>query len=298
MPSVIYEAVLDAVTIKQVTATSINPGLTASRAKASGAVASSQVSITKAEPVINITTSDLAGVIAGISPTAGLVVSSAGLIPFKDRAAGGTFEGSAAHQTVSFVNALAVPMEITASQDSEEGATCKIDVHVAGASDPGQTSPLTFNTGATLAAASFVGVYDLGPVKIASTTIVGVKSVSVKFGLTVSKYRYGGQVWPLISGICITASDPSISVTFEDTASAQAAGEFAATASTITAYFRLRVAGGTHVDNATATNVSCTLTGGMHMVTDASGSGMDGNVSLTREFQGLSLAFSSTSAIT
>lgn len=297
MPSVVYEAVLDAVTIKQVTGTSVNFGLKHARASMSATVATSQVALVSAEPVVSITSADLAGIIATISPTAGLVVSSACVIPFADRADGAAFQGSSAHQTLSFVNGLVVPVEISASQDSEEGALCKLDVHVAAASDPGQTSPFTFNTGASLASATFTGMYDLGPVKIASTTISGVKSSSVKFGINVQKMRYGGQVWPLISGIYIVSIEPVLSVTFEDTASAQAAGEFAATATTATAYFRHRVAGSAHVANATATNVSCTITGGMNMLTSVEGSDQKSNVSLTREFQGLSWAFSSTAAI-
>lgn len=298
MPSVVYEAILDALTIKQVMATSYNSGLKFARASASGQVASSFVSIISGEPVINITTADLAGVIAGISPSAGLVLSSASVIPFEARAAGGAFQGDGNHHTISFVNGLIVPVEISASQDAEDGATCKLDIHVAGTTDPSQTSPITMTTGDDLVAATFVGMYDLGPVKIASTTISGVKSSSVKFGITVEKYRYGGQVWPLIGGMCITKIEPVLSVTFEDVASAQSAGEYAATGTTATAYFRKRTAGGTHIANATTSNISCTITGGMHMLTTVDGQAMNSNVSLTREFQGLSWAFSSSAPIT
>jgi hypothetical protein len=297
MPSVVYEAILDSWTVKQVYATSVNPGLKQARAKASGAVASSQVALISADPVISISTSDLAGAIGALSATAGLVLSSANTIPFADRADGAAFQGTLSHQTISFVNGLAVPVELSATQDSEEGATFKVEVYPCAATDPGQTSPFTYNTGVSLVSSTFVNMYDLGPLKIASTFVVGVKSISVKFGITVKRDRYGGQVWPLISGTYITSVDPVISVTFEDTASMQTAGEFAATASTITAYFRKRTAGSAHIANATAENVSCTLTGGMNMMTDVSGSGMDANMSLTREFHGLSLAFSAAAAI-
>lgn len=295
MPSVVYDAVLDSLTLKQVTGTSWNPGLKHARAYASGAVAASFISLVSGEDVINITSADLAGVIAGVSASSGLVLSSASIIPFEVRAAGGTFTGDGTHHTLTFASGLLVPVEISATQDSEEGATCKLDVHVAGVTT--QVAPVTMNAAATLAAATFVGMYDLGPVKIASTTIAGVRSSSVKFGITVEKMRYAGDVWAPIGGIYITKIEPVLSVTFEDVASAQAAGAFAATATTATAYFRKRVAGGAHVANATTTNISCTITGGMHMINNADGKEFS-NVSLTREFQGLSWAFSSSSAIT
>lgn len=294
MPSTAYDVTADSLTLKQVIATGWQPNLKHARAYASGAVAASQVALVSGEDVISISSCDLAGIIGGVSATAGLVLSSSSVVPYQARANGGTFQGDGAHHTLSFVNGLLVPTEISATQDSEEGAVCKLECHVAAAA--GQTYPITLAGSATLSAASFVGMYDLGPIKIGSTFISGVKSTSVKFGLKVQKDRYGGEVWPLISGVYIVEIVPTLEVTFEDLASATTAGVSAATATTAVQFFRKRTAGGAHVADATTGHVACTLTGGMHMIQSADANGMN-NTSLVRRFEGLSWAFSSSSAI-
>jgi hypothetical protein len=295
MPSVVFDAILDSLTINQVTATQWQPNLKHARAYASGALAAAMISVVSGEDVISITTADLAGVIAGINASSGLILSSSSVIPYEARAAGGTFTGDGTHNALTFVNGLLLPVEFSATQDSEEGAVAKLDVHVGAAA--GQTYPVTLTTGATLTPSVFVGAYDLGPTKIASARIQGVKSASVKFMITPQKMRYGGEVWPLMYGISILKIEPVLEVTFEDVPSAQSAGVFAATASNAVQYFRKRVPGGAHVADATTTNIACTITGGMHMIQSGDG-GEHKNVSLVRQFQGLSWAFSSAAAIT
>jgi hypothetical protein len=297
-PAAIYDSAVAAYAIKQLGMSDYKPNYKYAKDRYSGGLSIQQVSIIEGDPVISLTTQDLAGVIANVSASAGLAVTSAGTIvfPWQDRDAGATFEAAATnHQTLSATLGLIVPTEINASQDSEDGATCNLEFYPA--SSDGLTEPVAINTGATLSAQAFVGSYDLGPVKVASTNIGNVESIKVNFGIGVVRKRYNGETWARIAGIWINLLDPTFEITFCDAVSAQAGGLRAAVASTVTAYLRIRAAGSTHTADASSAHIAITLTGGLNVLDGGSGNKQD-DVTFTRTIIGKSLAFSSTSAIT
>lgn len=295
-PATVYDAIVGAYTIRQVTGARYEPNFQTVSDRFSGGQSPSQVSIITGDPVVSFETPDLASAVAALSATAGLAIVSPGTItiPFQDRAEAAAFEGSAAHQTLSATLGLIIPTEISASQDDEGGASLKLEFYPA--STDGIAAPVAFNTGATLASQAFVGSYDLGPVKIASAFIGKIKSWRLMFGLKVSRQRYNGESYAQTTGMAIVSLDPMLEITFVDVASAQSSGLFGAVASTVTAFCRVRAAGSTHTADASSAHFSATLTGGLHCVDGISGSGQE-DVSCVRRIIGKSLAFSAAAAV-
>ena len=157
MSTAIYDGIFDSLNIRQVQNTDYQPNLETAVGRYSGGLDPQQINIIKGDPVISFTTTDLATVLAGISVTAGLALTSAGTItvPFQSRASGGTFLGSSSHKTLSATLGLLVPMELSASQGDKKGAQLKLELYPASSS--GLANPVAMNTGATLAAQAFVG---------------------------------------------------------------------------------------------------------------------------------------------
>ncbi len=264
--------------------------------RASGAIFRSQSVIVSGEPVAELESMDLYGIVGAIAdPSQGLAILSPGTItlPWQVRAPGGMFVANGNNYTISGTLGLLVPDEISASQDAEAGITIKYKIYLA--SSDGVTAPAAFNTSVTLGSQAFNESYSMGPVKIDSTFIDGLKSWSYKFGITVKVDRYGGGIYPTMSGIVISEVNPEMDLTFEDMASAAAFGHYGAIGSA-TAFARKNVHGGTRVADATGGHFSVAMTDGIQILQGLSGKGTD-NGSFTRTIKGHTQAFSRTAAV-
>jgi hypothetical protein len=295
MPAALADAVIGSYQAKQVVSTELSPNMVVSTHRFSGGAVVQQVDVTSGEPVVTVGTQDIAGFIAGLSATTGTLVSSGTVtIPVHVRAAGGLFVASGSDYSLSFTDGVAIPKTITASQDDQQGAVATFDFY--GCSTDGLANPITHNTGATLAAQSFVAVHNLGPVKLNSTTCAGIKSCTVDFGFDVSVERYNGQPFPVSTNINVKEVNPFIEFTFEDAASMHAFAQILAISSTCIAFFRKSAAGGLRTAEATAEHIACTMTGGAATLQSLSAKGTDNQQYTTKVF-GKTMAFSSTSAI-
>lgn len=291
-----YDSIVDSLNIRQVQNTDYQPNFETAVGRYSGGLDPQQINIIKGDPVISFTTTDLATVLAGISVTAGLALTSSGTItiPFQSRASGGTFLGSSSHKTLSATLGLLVPMELSASQGDKKGAQLKLELYPASSS--GLANPVAMNTGATLASQAFVGGYDLGPVKIGSTLLTQLTSSKVMFGITVQRKQYNGEPWARISGITINLRDPIFEFTFEDEASLQSFDHYSALSTTCTAFFRQKTSGSTYTADASSAHIAMTLTNGIQVLQSASGSDSE-NSQFTRRVMGHTLSKSTSSAI-
>lgn len=263
--------------------------------RASGAIYRSQSVITSGEPMVDVESMDLYGIVGSVDPSSGLAITSPGTItiPWQVRAAGGMFVSNGNNYSISSTLGLLVPDEISASQDDEAGVTIKYKIYLA--SSDGIAAPVAFNSSVTLGSQAFNESYSMGPAKINSTFIAGLKSWSYRFGITVKVDRYGGGVFPTMGGITISEVNPEMDFTFEDMASANAFGHYGSITNA-TAFARKNVHGGTRVDDATSGHFSVTMTSGIQILQGLTSKGTD-NGSFTRTIKGHTQAFSRTAAV-
>jgi hypothetical protein len=291
----LYDAVIGAYTMIQVMSTEFQSGLQAAQHHFSGNHVVQQVDITLGDPVVTLGTSGLAALIAAVDPVSGLLVTSGTVtIPLHDRSSGGLFGASGSDHSISFTDGLLVPVDISASQDDDDGAIATCAFH--GISSTGLAQPVTHNASATLASQTFTAIHDLGPVKVNSTIALGITSSKVNFGINVQKKRYEGEPFVKVLGVTINEVRPSIEFTFEDMATMHSFAQILAVSSTVKAFYRKRTAGGLRVADATTEHVACTLTGGLYAITSFSASGRE-NHAHTATVYGKTLAFASDSAI-
>lgn len=258
MASTVYDAILGALTLKQVTRTSFQPNLQVIAGKASGAPGPSELFAGPAEPMASFDSMDVSGVLAAVSVTAGLAVSSGTItIPWNKRSNGGTFAGSSAHDRLNATDGLIVPTQFSANQ-ADEGASVSLDAHFI--SSDGTTVPVTATGSQTLASQSFNAMYSLGPGSINTEVIPQLVGVSINPGITVEKQSVDGYNYP--TAIFIKEIDPYIDFLFESMAALVTHSPLFTVGSAAVAYFRKR-SGISFVANGTAQHCKFSFADGL-----------------------------------
>ena len=295
MPVRVYDGVVGSYNIRQIVSSDYKPDIKHAPFRVSGGIDPSEIIVLSGEPMATIETMDLAGMVAGLSATAGLVVNNGTItIPLQQMASGGGFANNGSHYALSAAYGLLIPTEISASQDSEAGVTAKMDLYIA--SSDGLTDPVAINAAQTLSSQVYVGSYSLGPAKINGTTIAGLRSWTYKFGIECQKRRFGGGVYPTLYGINIMTRDPSIELEFEDEASLDTFDHYSALNTTASVGARKNVDGGTRVADGSSAHFVATLTGGLQILAGVNAKGEE-NGSFTRTILGKTQAFSSASSL-
>jgi len=255
------DAVLDAVTVKNITQVSHKTGQQHRKAMNSGGAAISQVSGKSSEEISSLVSSDLATLMAIGTNTfvsAGLYIASGTItIPGKVRAAGGFFASGSAHIGLTGAKALIVPTSFECSQDAEF-ATCGFDIHWLSAD--GLTKGCDDASGAALGSQAFGSEFAMGPCYINSTLIAGVQSFRITPGIEVTKPPLGsGSVFP--TQAFIKKVEPTIQLTVNDFASvAGTIGDWTAMTSA-NIYLRKRADSGVY--SASSDNVRFTFAAGL-----------------------------------
>lgn len=291
----VYDAIFDALTLRQVIRSDVQMGIKTSPGHYSGGIDPQVMHVISGDPRATFTSADVAGAVAGISMTSGLKCSSAVTIPYNSAANGGEFAGAGLHTAIAGVNGLLCIQSFEAAQDDEVESGSSVSLEFVAYSADGSTAPLSLATGQNLASQAYSASHAMGPVKLGSTQLTGVTNISVKTGYELDVKRYNGLPYPTL--VRFKKRRPMIEVTFEDAASLATAGLLFSSITTATAYLRKRAPGGIFVDDAEAAHVKFTLTGGICVTDNASASGQDlAQFKLT--MHGLTLAASAVSAIT
>lgn len=288
----VYDAVLGALTLKQVSNTTYSEGKTVIAATKSGDVDPAQYYANRAEPKATFESTDIAGVLGGISVTAGLSISSGTItIPYRKRAQGATFAGSSAHVALSGTNGLLIPTSFSSSQD-QEASTVSLELWFR--STDGATDPVTSATGASLASQSFNVSYDHGPVLVNASEVAEVTGFTVNPGIEVRAKRYQGLPFP--TALYIVQRRPTIDLEFEDFDDAEAFVGTVTAMSSCACYMRKLADGSSHVAEATAEHVKFSFTDGIVTLETLSASGTEDGTATVRLY-GDTLAASATNAI-
>lgn len=257
------DVILGSSTIRQITGVNHNTGQEIRKAMNSGGVAVVQVSGKASAEVTSITSADVAGLVAlntNAFCSAGLALSSSTItVPYKPRAAGGTFVSGSNYVALTGANAFIVPTSFDASQDADF-ATCAFDIHWI--STDGLTKACDDASGQALASQAFGAEYTLGPCYINGTLIAGVQSLRVTPGIEVVKPPLGsGSVYPFMASIKQTM--PTIELTVNDfEAIAGTVGDFTAMTSA-NCYMKKRADSGVFTAGATTQHVRFTFAAGL-----------------------------------
>ena len=244
----VYDAILGSgLTLRQVVDGGWTTTIEESIALHSGGIDPQQIYQGDAEQAATFQTADLVGVLGGIDPASGLLVSTGITVPFRKKASGGTFAGTSSHFASSCSNGLVICSELSASKEQESGdspgAVATVMAHAISSSG---ADPITASTGNSLASQTFNGQFVMGPVVIDSTAVTDVLSVSVSTGITLDKWRPGKGDYP--TRIYIASRRPVISIELEDLDSFVSSGGFSlgafAISSGVDAYFKKRADGG------------------------------------------------------
>lgn len=291
MSDVVYDAVLGALTLKQVTRTAYSLNGTPIAGMASGAADPSEYFGGRADPSCTFESADVAGVLGGVSVTAGLAIASGTItIPWNKRSNGGTFAGSGSHVALSGANGLLIPTRFSANQD-DEAAMAELQLFFR--STDGATEPVAEATSQTLAAQSFNAQYALGPGSINGTAVPELVGVSINPGITVEPQAVNGGIYP--TALFITMRRPTIDFIFEDLdALATYSAQFTAMTAAI-AYFRKR-SGASFVADATEEHIKFSFADGIITTETVSGSGVN-RAQATLRCYGETLTASAASAI-
>lgn len=246
-----------------------------------------------ANPQIRLTSSDIAGVLALVSPTAGLDIDDdLWTIPYRHRAAGGTFAGATSHTIFTGANAFVVPQSLSSQQGNQDAT---IDLLAMLESADGIASPMTVTGSQTIAAVSSNAFYGHGPAAVNGTAIVGSVRHTVNFGIAAAPFDKGdGQIFPTAHSI--RRRMPTIEIEFLSPAQLATYASLFAAMTSCTVYFRKRTAGGAYVADATEEHVSCSFTDGIIDVSAVSASG-EQTARPTLRLVGESLTVSTTAAL-
>lgn len=219
------------------------------------------------EPTVKIDSGDLATILTAVSAVNGLAISSAGEIQYQLRADGGTFASGSNHVTMNAPKGFLFIEEITAEQDSEEGALLALMFY---ALRDGSNAPLVINVGQSLTGSVGVnGLFSIGPVIYEGTEIGGVQRVRFATGIEYTTKRDGGNTTAEVGSI--TKRAPMFEISGSNLTVASDVGfGLSAISSGTTIYFIKKGAAPTD-----PVHVSITIDSGSYEIPDISGGTQD-----------------------
>lgn len=218
-----------------------------------GALDPAAVILTHAEPTISIMTHDLTTVLTKVGLSTGLACTSASTFYWQRRADTGTFTTSTTHQKVVSTTGFLNLNSISASQDSP----ADLSLTYYPFSSDGVTQPLAYTDSVALGSSpAFVSKFFFGGVKLGSSFLNGVTSVSYDNGLAFRYHAQDGAHYRVNGSIY--ARTPSITLTWH---SVQALANFSPdlcidAATNLKVFFKKGVSGSHRVANATAEHTS------------------------------------------
>lgn len=241
--------------IDGVTSASTGTGLQTNVEGGDGEVYASFGSLAAGAPTARFTSLNLKAVLDALGATGAAIDGTNHCTLYSRRMAqGGTRDAAGAGTHVSYVynNGIMVPRRISA----RSGSNASIDAEVTARSN-GATAPVTYSATANLPG-NTPGtslVYTVGPVILDSTTLDGLQSVDVDFGIGLHVERGESEIYP--SFVTVRSIRPKIRVkgVHIDQLAALTADGTSYAASLVRVFFRKRAPGSTFVLDGTAEHV-------------------------------------------
>jgi hypothetical protein len=283
-----YPCNFDSLTVNHVRNVALSPACTDYLITPGGAVDPQLCAAAFFDPAFSITSGDLATILAAVSPTAGLALSTLTQIQLQQRADGGTFLGAGNHFVGTGYKGFLAVDEISGAQDDKNGASIKLKWW--GLYD-GTHAPLTLQSAQNLTGTvAYNALFRMSEVVFEGSKLLGVESVSVKPGLKVSTKRSSGGIYPDVSSII--GRDSTIEIHGTNLAVGSAVGPGVdAISSGLTVYFAL-------INGSGSVNVSFTAPSGGYKLQNIGASGTsDAKAGIIAKIAGGTLAFSTTAAL-
>lgn len=197
-----------ATVLRDIKSKSINPQLGSILLGGSGTGFNTFVSIGKIAPVIDFATGDIKRMLAALTNQIALAISSDFYIWFQKMTAGGTRATGTNHVKGTIVSGMVIPVSLTLT----DGAAAELSCQIILVSADGAASPLTLTASQALVAAAGAGAgWTLGEVSLNGTTLEGVRSVTINFGITPVTLGGSGLIYPTFAGAM--AVNPTIAIT-------------------------------------------------------------------------------------
>ncbi len=260
----VHDCVLGSLTLKQVTQSNYQPGNNMRAGRTSSGVDPSAFFVVGAQAQATFASADIAGVLGGLSVTAGLLLGSADVfqMPFNKAENGGTFDADGAFVLskstgASGASALVIPQSIAAS--NQDDAIANLITYLL--SNDGFTHPISSQVSQTPAAQAFNASFGFGGVAIDGAMTDWITGATVNPGIEIQYHPNGGKNYP--QKISIRRRNPTIDLEFADMDAMNAHGPNFGALTSATVYFRKRVDGGTYVDTATTDHVGLSFANGL-----------------------------------
>lgn len=295
MADVLYDAILGGTTVRQILDGGFNANAQIIAGRASGAIDPSELYGAQAAPNAPFETSDLAGLLGGVSVTSGLSISAGTItLPFQKRANQAEFQGSLSHPAIDATDGLVIIESISSRQGEGGGGLVTARGQVIFISTDGATDPVSGSTGNSLASQSFSAQFDHGPAVVNSSEVAECVGWTANTGISVRLKFYQGLPYP--TAVFITRRRPTIDVTFEDLDDAMGfLGSFTALTG-FDVYGRKYSDGASHVAEGTAQHLKVSFADGIIDANVIQASG-DSEGQATVRGHGLTLTASTASAI-
>jgi len=176
-----------------------------------GAVDPTFVAVARQQPAIEFSSTKVATILTNCGVSGLQLTTGAELTAFFQKVAeGGTRAGVTSHLKLVINEGILIPQQIVAGND--QPATISL---LAVASYNGTNDPIVLTASQTLAGTPVVSeAFVAGPVTINGSTIHGVQSITINFGIRLWQLSGDGLVWPTF--VAIAERRPSISIVTPD----------------------------------------------------------------------------------
>ena len=267
---VLYAVQLDtilgaALLLDGISSYSLAAGIRESLLNGDGSFRPKWTAVQQQAPTVEFTTTRIANALAGIGVNGAIIdadlIGADGLKMFFQKVTeGGTRAGATSHEKLTVKEGLIYPATLNATNDSDANIVYRAAITYDGTNDPIVFAGSQSLEGTPTIDEGFV----CGPVTINGTTINGIQSITVDFGVTVKALFGDGQVWPTL--VYVAQVRPKITVRTLDVSALRATLTLDGVAQSVTdsaVYLRKMAEGGTRVADATAQHIKFSIDDGM-----------------------------------
>lgn len=207
---------------------------------------------------VDIVTGDIANILTLAPPLTGYASTTSGagaaLLQFQQRLDGGSYTTGSTHATITSPKAFITLDEISAQQDSKEGATAKYSMFFL--TDGTNPAVVMATLQALTGSIAVNGLYKLSSVVYEGSKVLGVKSVSFKTGLKYDSQRSSGFTDADVGSV--VSRNATITVTGTNLSLVNTVGtSLTAISSGLVIYLQNMLQTGAH-------NISISITGGVY----------------------------------
>jgi len=186
----------------------ISPNLQRMLLGGSGGVYHTFAAVGKMMPIFDFTSGDIKVILADLTSQIAKVISSDFYIWFQKMAEGGLRTAGATHTKGTIVEGMLIPVTLSLADGASAALSCQVIL----TSADGTTTPLTLTGSQALVASAGAGAgWTLGAVTLNGSTLEGVESVTINFGI--SPMTLGGSGTPYPTFTAVSKMDPTITIT-------------------------------------------------------------------------------------